>query len=94
VPLRRPLLVRSAAIVRAYFASAIDIVSTSDLALTLPASMAPRRLAIRRPPLALPGFVLEAVLPQRLRDSELHRWVVQLLHEASAAPRAVHVRAA
>lgn len=65
-----------------YFASAIDIVSTSDLALTLPASMAPPRLAIRRPPLALPGFALEAVLPRRLRDSELHRWVVQLLHES------------
>lgn len=53
------------------------------MALTLPASLAPRRLAIRRPPLALPGFVLEAVLPKRLRDSELHRWVVQLLHGAT-----------
>ena len=66
-----------------YFASAIEIVSRSDMALTLPASLAPRRLAIRRPPLALPGFVLEAVLPKRLRDSELHRWVVQLLHGAT-----------
>lgn len=68
-----------------YFASAIDIVSRTDMALTLPASLAPRHLAIRRPPLALPGFVLEAVLPQRLRDSELHLWVVRLLHEATSA---------
>jgi DNA-binding transcriptional LysR family regulator len=66
-----------------YFASAIDIVSKTDMALTLPASVAPPRLAIRRPPLALPGFVLEAVLPQRLRDSELHLWVVRLLHQAT-----------
>jgi DNA-binding transcriptional LysR family regulator len=68
-----------------YFASAIDIVSKTDMALTLPASLAPRRFAIRRPPLALPGFVLEAVLPQRLRDSELHLWVVRLLHEATGS---------
>lgn len=66
-----------------YFASAIEIVSRSDMALTLPASLAPRGLAIRRPPLALPGFMLEAVLPKRLRDSELHRWFVQLLHGAT-----------
>lgn len=68
-----------------YFASAIDIVSKTDMALTLPASLAPRRLAIRRPPLSLPGFVLEAVLPQRLRDSELHLWAVRLLHEAAGS---------
>ena len=78
-------LERSVAVRVPYFASAIDIVSTSDMALTLPASLAPRRLAIRRPPLPLPGFVLEAVLPQRLRDSELHRWVVQMLHAATGS---------
>ena len=59
--------------------------SKTDMALTLPASLAPRRLAIRRPPLTLPKFVLEAVLPQRFRDSELHLWVVRLLHEAAGS---------
>ena len=68
-----------------YFSSAIEMVSRSDLALTLPASLAPKRLAIRKPPLQLPGFVLEAVLPRRLRDSELHRWLLRLLREAAGA---------
>ncbi len=62
-----------------YFSSALALVAKNDLVLTLPASLAPARLAVRQPPLVLPGFVLQAVWPRRLHDSELHRWVRGLL---------------
>jgi DNA-binding transcriptional LysR family regulator len=71
-----------------YFASAIDIVSKSNMALTLPASLAPRRLAVLHPPLPLPGFVLEALCPARQRHSELLHWAIQLLHAAASSHRA------
>jgi DNA-binding transcriptional LysR family regulator len=66
-----------------YFASALEIVSKTDLALTLPASLAPRRLAVRRTPLEVPSFVLEAVWPNRVHASEQFRWLRALVRRES-----------
>ncbi len=72
-----------------YFSSAIDIVSKSDLVLTLPSSLAPKRLCIRRPPLGLPGFVLQSVWPKRLNESPLHIWIRDLLRQVGGGLGAV-----
>ena len=69
-----------------YFSSALEIVSESDLALTLPASLAPHGLAIRRTPLDIPSFVLEAVWPDRVHASEQFRWLRALV-QREARPR-------
>jgi hypothetical protein len=66
-----------------YFASALEIVSKTDLALTLPASLASHRLAFRRTPVEVPSFVLEAVWPNRVHASEQLRWLRALVQRES-----------
>jgi len=85
-------LERAVAVRVPYFESALRIVAESDYIATIPAALAPnptafsgtgsrRRQALvsLEPPLALPGFVLQAVWHRRHDDDPLQRWLRNLL---------------
>jgi DNA-binding transcriptional LysR family regulator len=84
--LERPVAVRVP-----YFASAVRIVAETDCIATIPAAFGnptacsgtgtrrQRALVCLEPPVAIPGFVLQAVWHRRHDDDPLQRWLRELL---------------
>jgi len=66
-----------------YFSTALQIVAESHLVATLPASLVPSTLAVREPPLSIPGFVLQSVWSERYDQNPLHRWLRTLVVQAA-----------
>jgi len=74
-----------------YFESALRIAAETDYIATIPASLANRTvgsssgsrrrapLAFLKPPVAIPGFVLQAVWHRRCDDDPLQRWLREVL---------------
>lgn len=77
-----------------YFESARRIVGETDYIATIPASLANHPASRRRlplmclePPLAIPGFVLQAVWHRRHDDDPLQRWLRDLLESILVVSR-------
>jgi DNA-binding transcriptional LysR family regulator len=77
-----------------YFESARRIVAETDYIATIPASLAPaeRRdpaIVSLKPPLRIPGFVLQAVWHRRHDDDPLQQWTRELLLSCAGATPAL-----
>lgn len=77
-----------------HFHAAMRMVAVTDMAVTLPRSLARSEgagggLAMLDPPLALPGFTITAIWPEVLADAPAHRWL--RAHVVQAARGLPHV---
>lgn len=71
------------------FLAAMDMVSRSDLVMTLPETLArtadAKRFAVLPPPLDLPGFTMSLLWHKRYQDAPSHIWLREAIVKAAAS---------